>query len=189
MRRFLPLLLLVIAAAPPAARAVRVKLGGTISDIEGETAPWPGGAKPLPLHALKGPVELTVEFPSGRTYRAVTRDPTVLIAEPTTRVRGVTVGLGVFETWGDAVTAIERELDVLGLPAGGERDSRWRLREKRVNHPSWPLEGCITVTATNFDKSSKKVVVVLELGESTPQVWHTVHGKHSTDTCPLSSGP
>ena len=175
-----------VDAGPP--RPVVVKLGGTISDITGDPRPWPGGAKPLSFHELKGPLELTVEFPSGRRYRRVVPEATVGIAEPAPRVTDVDVHLGMFKTWEDARAAIEAELDPLGVSEAGLRADRWKLAQKRVNHPSWPIEGCITVTGTNFDKASKAIVVTLEIGETTPQVWHTIHGEYWPDTCPRDGG-
>jgi len=182
-------MLLVVACPRPAPagpadagrpRAVSVKLGGTIADITGD-GPWPGGAKPLSMHEIKGPLELTVIFPSGRTYRVETRSAIVTLDAPTGTVRDLDIDFPIFPSWDAAVTELDRQLDALAVPAGPR--AKWKLREKRVQHPAYPVEGCIIATGTNYPKDGGKAVLVLELGIATPKVW-SVYAADWPATCP-----
>ncbi|MBL8950000.1 MAG: hypothetical protein JNK82_04430 [Myxococcaceae bacterium] len=152
---------------------VTVKLGRPVSEITGDRWPAHDATRPSGMHELVGPVELTIVLPGGRRFTTMTRSAIGSIDRDTHVLRDIEPELGVFPSWEAAVTALERQLDVLGV----KPEHRWKvLRERRVQHPAYPLEGCVTLTGANSDRPNGAVLLDLDFHVSSPETWRIHEG-------------
>ncbi|MDP3501308.1 MAG: hypothetical protein Q8S33_13265 [Myxococcales bacterium] len=138
-------------------RVVTVFLGQPVTASRGDR--WPRGAKgTLSMHELKGPLDLTVVFPSGRTWRTPTSKalgktddhhwPTVN-DPPETRVpnlESISIPMGEYASWDLALDASLRLAEELGVEQRFRDAMNAKIRSRPVPSPNYPLEGCVTLT-------------------------------------------
>lgn len=177
-------------------RAVTVKLGAPVTDIEGDV--WPRRAhQTSSMHELKGPLDLTVVLPSGRRFTVGA--PRALgstddhhwpsLDDPPEKtvpnLERLTITVGKFPSWNEALDASNQRLATIGVAPTYIEKWDLRLRAKPTPHPSYPLEGCVFVGA-NLEKINAVYLVSIDVGIATPGIWH-VHDDWP-DTCPLDAG-
>lgn len=177
-------------------RAVTVKLGAPVTEIEGDV--WPRNARgTLSMHELKGPLDLTVVLPSGRRFTMGGRsalgstedhhwpsfdDPP---EKKVPNLERITLTVGRLPSWNEALDASNERLALIGVDPAYIKRWDLRLRTKQAPHPSYPLEGCVSVGA-NLEQLNGVYLVSITVGISTPGVWH-LHDDWP-DTCPLDAG-
>lgn len=174
------------------ARAVTVFLGQPVTASQGDH--WPRIAKRTSsMHELKGPLELTVVFPSGRTWR--TRTPKALGTTddhhwptldepPETRVpnlESIRVPLAEYPSWDLALDASLRLAEELGVEQRFRDQMNERIRKKPVPYPNYPLEGCVTLSTALRQKGA---VWLLEA-----QLYLSKPGAHRIEDWPDTCAP
>lgn len=176
-------------------RAVTVFLGQPVTTSQGDV--WPRDAqRTLSMHELKGPLELTVVLPSGRRWQ--TRAPKALgktddhhwptkNEPPETRVPSVEslhVPLGEFPTWAQALDASLKLAADLGVERRFIEEMDAKIRTKPVPYPTYPLEGCVTLT-TGLQKRGTDFALEAQLYLSTPGSYRL---EGWPDTCSADAG-
>ena len=136
---------------------VTVFLGQPVTASKGDG--WPRNAeRTSSMHELAGPLELTVVFPSGRTWR--TRTPKALGTTddhrwpsfsdpPETQVpslESISLPLGEYPSWDLALDASLSVAAELGVEQRFRDQMNQTIRTKPVPFPNYPLEGCLTLT-------------------------------------------
>jgi hypothetical protein len=148
------------------------------------------------MHELKGPLELTVAFPSGRTWRTAARKADAktddhhwpkLDDPPETRtpnLESITVPIGEFSSWDLALDASLRLAEQLGVEQRFRDETEQRIRKKPVQFPNYPLEGCLTLTTVLLKKGSVWLLEAQLFVQ--PRGMHRIEGW--PDTCRADAG-
>jgi hypothetical protein len=184
------LLLVACRASAPAAaidagvRKVTVKLGGPLAEISGDAWPRSDRGVASEMHELKGPLELTVLLPSGRSYTTPALSAIGTTDETKTQLRHVELRLNRTATWAEMVASMDAPLAGVGVPDSFRQRGLDELREGRVEHPHFPAEGCASATATTVERFPG-YELYLDLGVW-PDQWH-IHDDWP-DTCSLDGG-
>lgn len=177
-------------------RAVTVKLGAPVTDIEGDA--WPLSAHGTSsMHELKGPLDLTVVLPSGRRFTmgapaalGSTDDPHwPRLDDPPEKtvpnLERITITVGKFPSWNQALDASNQRLAAIGVAPAYIEKWDLKLRAKQAPHPSYPLEGCVSIGA-NLEKFNGVYLVSIDVGISTAASWQV--NDDWPDTCALDAG-
>lgn len=158
--------------ADAAPQLIEVTLGAPISAMKGDV--WPNGGsshQPLSMHAVEGPVYVTVHFPSGRVYAGAADDVTFTLDEAKGTIKSVAYSTRKRHTWAEAKAESFRMAKELGVPDALLREERWGPERSGTWYPSYPVEGCIVATTGLYEVRKKQWSMALDIGITTPSVW------------------
>lgn len=156
-----------VDAGPPQPQPVTVKLGGRIADLGGDDT-WPrrGTPRPLSMHAIEKPLDLTVQLPGGRAWRTPALRVTSSLDDALVTIDDVAVRLADGPSCDETTDRAVRALTDLGVPES------YRAKRPRAGfHDAYPVEGCVAVTVNMLKRDGGRCSLYVTVGSWQPSIW------------------